>query len=175
MNFIQQFEGDALAFFKQVEKDAEAAWNGFIGGLQYVAKEAEIMKNAVVKAAPAIQTQVQSLLQLGEVAAANIAAQGNPAIAGLIEGAVDEAEQVGANLIQGALGNSAAASADKALVASGINTLGTIASSAATLGYTRAVAAIVGAVQAGVVAGDGSANTNEAAPGGASPKAAVVD
>lgn len=172
MNFIQQFEGDALAFFKQVEKDAEAAWNGFIGGLEYVAKEAEILKNAVIKADPAIQTQVQSLLQLGEVAAANIAAQGNPAIAGLITGAVDEAEQIGANLIQGALGNSAAASADKALVASGINTLGTIASSAATLGYTRAVAAIVGAVQTGAVQGDAASG------GGDAPKAqaaAVVD
>lgn len=128
-----------------IEKTAIADWNIFLADVKYLSTEAAKLAKWVENADPAIQSQVQDLIKLGEVAAANIVAAGNPAMANLISAGVDAAEQAAANLIQKATGNSPLGVSANALVASGITDLGQIVSSAATVGFTKAVAAITSA------------------------------
>ena len=132
-------------FLAPIEKEAVVLWSDFLGDIHYLATEAAALMKWVENADPAIQSQVQTLIKLGETAAANIVAAGNPALANLISTGVDAAEQAAANLIQKATGNSPAGVSATALVASGLTDLGTIVTSAATVGFTKAVAAITSA------------------------------
>lgn len=137
---------DVEDFFAPIEKEAVVLWDDFLGGLKYMATEGAALAAWVEKEDPAIQSQVQSLIQAGEAAASLIVAKGNPALANLISGIVDDAEQGAANLIQKATGNSPTGVAASALVTSGLTDLGQIATSAATVGYTRALASLTSAV-----------------------------
>lgn len=131
--------------FSGIEKEAVVLWDDFLGDIHYLATEAAALAKWVENADPAIQSQVQTLIKLGETAAANIVAAGNPALANLISAGIDAAEQGAANLIQKATGNSPAGVSATAIVASGLTDLGQIVTSAATVGFTKAVAAITSA------------------------------
>ena len=132
-------------FFTGIEKEAVVVWDEFLSGIKYLSTEAAALAKWVENADPAIQSQVQDLIKLGESAAANIVAVGNPALANLISGGIDTAEQAAANIIQKATGNSPLGVTANALVASGITDLGQIVSSAATVGFTKAVSALTAA------------------------------
>lgn len=170
MDVIQTIETNVTTFLANAEKVVVQDWDAFIGGLTHVAAEAERLKNWVVKADPAIQQQVQTLLQIGEQAGATIVAKGNPMIAGLISAGVDSAEQGAAELIRQAAGNSPGAVQATAIVTGGLSNLGQITTSMATLGYTRAVAGMIAAAQAGVQQGDGQSGA--ATPASPTPPAA---
>src|SRR5579859_709182 len=131
--------------FSGIEREAVVVWNDFLGGIHYLSTEAAALAKWVENADPAIQSQVQTLIKLGETAAADIVAAGNPALANLISTGIDAAEQAAANLIQKATGNSPAGVSATAIVASGLTDLGTIVNSAATVGFTKAIAAITSA------------------------------
>lgn len=131
--------------FAGIEKEAVVVWDDFLGGIKYLSTEAAALAKWAESVDPGIQVQVQALITAGEQAAALLVAKGNPAIANLISAGVDNAEQVAANMIQKATGNSAAGVTATALAASGIADLGQIATNLATVGFTKALASMTAA------------------------------
>ena len=131
-------------FFSGIEKDAVIAWDDFLGGIKYLSAEAKALAAWVEKEDPAIQSQVQTLITVGETAAAALVSHGGSALANIISTGVDLAEQTAANALQTATGNPVGSPAS-ALLTAGIADLGAIFSNVATVGYTKAVAAIASA------------------------------
>ena len=132
-------------FFAPVEKEAVVLWSDFLADLKYMATEGAALAKWAESVDPGIQVQVQALITAGEQAASLLVAKGNPALANLISSGVDAAEQTAANLIQKATGNSATGVAASALATSGLSDLGAIATNLATVGYTKAIAALAAA------------------------------
>jgi len=145
-----------MNFLQIIEADAVMAWDDFLKGITYLSTEAAALIKWCEGKDPAIVSQVQQLLTLGETAAAALVAKGNPALTNIIVDGVDLAEQGAANLIQSATGNSATGVTATALATAGLSDLGSIATNMATLGYTKAVAALAQAA---------APVTNQSAPG----------